>query len=265
MSQPQRTRIVVISMRDSIERRAAFLDRAKNAAVSWTFFDGLSGVVPGLVYDDSRARVLLGRSLGRGEIGCYASHYTLWTQLLRDDADQYVVLEDDVIVNWKFLEKLAQVDFGQSGIDYLRLYCLRPGRLSVRRYRYLENRHLIALRDPAYGTQGYVITRAGARRLVESCGRIVRPIDSQLDRYWEHGLPNLALFPFPIIDEFAGSTIGDHRVRAANEPARARIERKLRSAWDRVRRMAWLLTRSHRQVRDPCRFAAPLAEHAAGE
>ena len=101
--------------------------------------------------------------------------------------------------------------------------------------------------------------------MVHSCSRIVRPIDSQLDRYWEHGLPNLALFPFPIIEEFAGSTIGDHRVRAAREPARARIERKLRSAWDQVRRMAWLLTRSHRQVRDPSPFAASPAEQTAAE
>lgn len=244
-------------MRDSVERRAAFAERAKDASVPWTFFDACTGLVPGLTYNEAAARVIRGRPLTPGEIGCYASHYALWLKLLADDADQYVVLEDDTIIDWKFLERVAQVDFGRSGIDYLRLYCLRPGSFVVCKYRYLEARHLIQLIDPAYGTQGYVISRAGAQRLVPRCNQIVRPIDSQLDRYWEHGLPNLCLFPFPIIEEFGASQIGDNRLTSAKDASRTRIERKLGALRAEAKRRAWLLGHRALDFRGPYEFSPP--------
>lgn len=255
MTQDDRTRIFVISMRESLDRRAAFAERANDAPVPWHFFDAHTEAMPGLVYDDAAAKVIRARSLTKAEIGCYASHYALWTQLLDDaGAEQYVVLEDDVIIDWNFLKRIAQVDFGRSGIDYLRLYCLRPGSFVVRKYRYLENRHLIQLMDPAYGTQGYVITRGGARRLIPRCNRIVRPIDSQLDRYWDHGIPNLCLFPFPIIEQFVSSTIGNLRSVAEEQAPGTRIERKLRWTRDQVERAAWRMTRSFSEFRDACDF-----------
>lgn len=259
MTRRESTRVFVISMRDSGDRRATFTERAKGASVDWTFFDARTEVVPGLTYDDAAAKVIWARSLSAGEIGCYASHYALWKQLLGDEADQYVVLEDDVIVDWKFMERLLEVDFHRSGIDYLRLHCLTPQGIRRVRDHYLGNRNLVELRGRAHGTQGYVVTREGAQRFVERFSRIVRPVDSQLDRYWEHGLPNLCLVPFPIIEEAGDSTIGTDRSKRHLGSISVRLERKARSALDRIRRRAWLLTRS-REVREPCTFAEPAGE-----
>lgn len=243
MSERQLSRIVVISMRDSAERRRRFAQRAVNADVQWSWFDGCAGLVPGLFYDESQAKLRWGRGLTAGEIGCYASHYSLWKQLLEDDADQYVILEDDVIVDWAFLQALVEFDLHRSGIDYLRLHCLRPGAMRVRQYGYFGTKQLVQLREPAYGTQGYVITRAGAQRLAEYCSRVLCPVDSQLDRYWEHGLANLCLFPFPIIEEFGESTIGAERRDWSRRPLPVRVRGKLRSIVDQARRRVWLLKR----------------------
>src|SRR3712207_8056971 len=46
------------------------------------------------------------RSLMPGELGCYSSHYHAWQTLLESGAPQMIVLEDDTIVDWTFLEKL---------------------------------------------------------------------------------------------------------------------------------------------------------------
>lgn len=254
MSRESRTRLFVISMRGSTERRAAFTERARDARVPWRFFDGSDGPTPELIYDDGEVKARWGRSLTPGEIGCYASHLSLWNRLLEDEADQYLILEDDVIVDWKFLEKLLTVDFHRSGVDYLRLHCLRPGAMRVVKYGYCGTRQLIQLREPAYGTQGYVITRAGARRLSDYCRRVIRPIDSQLDRYWEHGIPNLCLFPFPIIEESGESLIGDQRREWPKRPLGARLGGKLRGILDDAKRRAWLLSRSIK-VTELCDFS----------
>lgn len=259
MTRRHSTRIFVISMRDSGDRRAAFTERAKGAPVDWSFFDARTAPVPGLTYDDAAAKIIWARSLSAGEIGCYASHFALWKQLLDDEADQYVVLEDDVIVDWKFIERLLEVDFHRSGIDYLRLHCLTPQGIRRVRDHYLGNRNLVELHGRAHGTQGYVVTREGARRFADQFSRIVRPVDSQLDRYWEHGLPNLCLVPFPIIEEAGDSTIGADRSKRTLGPMPVRLERKARSLLDRMRRRAWLLTRS-REVREPRPFAGPMGE-----
>jgi glycosyl transferase family 25 len=253
LNRGRQTRVFVISMRDSTGRRAAFVDRAKNATIPWKFFDACTGLVPGLSYDGAE-RKILGRDLTAGEIGCYASHYALWKRLLDDDADQYVILEDDVIVDWKFLAKLAEVDFGASGIDYLRLYCLRPSPLKVAKYRFLENRHLLELIDPAFGTQGYVITRAGAERFATHSRRIIRSIDTQMDRYWEHGIPNLCLFPFPIIEELGASRIGGERFKVSGRSRKVRLARTAGYMWDRVKSRAWLLRRRRLRVSEPRQF-----------
>ena len=253
MRERERTRVYVISMPDAKERRATFADRAKRAPLPWQFFDACTNVVPGLTYDHARAKVLMGRSLTAGEIGCYASHFALWQKLAGGDAEQYIILEDDVIVDWKYLERLADVDFRRSGIDYLRLYCRRPASFVVRRFYYLA-KHLIELNDRAFGTQGYVITRSGAERLIARCSRIVRPIDSQLDRSWEHGLPNLSIFPFPIVEEFGQSMIGTDRTRRAHGLPTAAIERKLSGLSGRLRRRAWLLSRSRVAIAEPREF-----------
>jgi glycosyl transferase family 25 len=81
--------------------------------------------------------------------------------------------------------------------------------------RYLNrNFSLLRLLGHAYGTQGYVITRVGAERLMAACRDIRRPIDDQMDRFWEHGVPNLAIFPFPIMEEAVPSAIGMARFEA---------------------------------------------------
>src|SRR6185369_9074912 len=114
---PVRTRIIVISMADAYERRARFEERARNAPVPWSFYPAHTGLHPALHYDEQSAIVSKGRPLRPGELGCFSSHYAAWEELQSDVADQYVVLEDDVIVVWTFLGKLVQVNLAEIGLD----------------------------------------------------------------------------------------------------------------------------------------------------
>jgi hypothetical protein len=80
-----------------------------------------------------------------------------------------------------------------------------------------------------------MLTRTGACRLTEKYANITVPLDWVLMRYWEHGLANYSLFPFPIIEKNMPSTIGP-RASLTEVPL---VERAMRFCWrvrDRVKR-----------------------------
>lgn len=222
-----RTKIVVISLPDATERRAAFAARAGGVGLDWSFADAGRGLGPNLAYDPDEAIVSKGRPLSPGELGCYASHYAAWTTFLESRASQLVVLEDDTIVDWTFLEKVARIDLQASGISFLRLFAMDPGpcrRVQANAFEF--QRHLIEYVDRVFGAQAYAITREGAERLIRHCQPVCRPIDDELDRSWVHGLPNLCIFPFPVIAQSGVSTIGGDRYGRYEIPARLATRRR---------------------------------------
>ena len=221
------TKIVVISLPDATERRAAFSARACGVGLDWSFFDAGRGLGLSLTYDPDEAIVSKGRPLSPGELGCYASHYAAWMTFLETGASQMVVLEDDTIVDWTFLEKVARIDLQVSGISFLRLFAMDPGPCRRVQANAIEfQRHLIEYVDRVFGAQAYVITRAAAERLIRHCQAVRRPIDDELDRSWVHGLPNLCIFPFPVIAQSGVSTIGVERYGDYEVPARLASRRR---------------------------------------
>src|SRR5262249_1671804 len=140
----------------------------------------------------------------------------------------YVVLEDDVIVDWTFVGKLAEVNLAERGINYLRLYYKFPALAAVVKENFVERaRSIVELAGPAYGTQGYAITKAGAKTFLDHCRVVARPVDDEMDRTWGHGQRNLAVFPFPIMEESASSTIGDRRFEKFEMPRHLKLKRLL--------------------------------------
>lgn len=227
---------VVVSMPDAHARREAFAARAWPATIDWRFFDARSELTDDLRYDADAVERNKGRPLTKGEIGCYVSHYCIWQDIVQQGLAQCIVLEDDTIVDWAFLGQLAATDLQARNIPYLRLYSKVPtfGRVVSRDF-LQRARSIVELVGYPFGTQGYVITQAGAQALLKACATIKRPIDDQMDRSWEHGIRNLALFPAPVIEEFVSSGIGADRY-AAGRGAAFRAPRQRLARWiDRQR------------------------------
>jgi glycosyl transferase family 25 len=245
------TKIIVISLADASDRRSRFQERAQNASVAWSFYSACTGLHPALRYDEKAAIIAKGRPLAAGELGSYSSHYAAWEALQSDEADQYVVLEDDVIVDWAFLAKLAEVDLSDMGFNYLRLYYKFPAAAAVIRENFIERaRSVVEVGEPVYGTQGYAITKAGAKVFLEHCRTVIRPIDDEMDRAWVHGQPNLAVFPFPIMEESAGSNIGDVRFEQFDVPQHLKFRRLVHYRVERLRRKASKTIRRLRRLRE---------------
>ncbi|MCT8000338.1 glycosyltransferase family 25 protein [Sphingomonas sanguinis] len=236
-----RTSIYVVSLDSATERRASFTGHAEGAGLTWRFFDA-HREPQGLRYDEAAAIREHGRPLQAGELGCYSSHAGLWRQLLSDpDADQYLILEDDVIADWGALRLLCDVDYAAEGVDYMRLFYKKPSpHLPWRRNWPASDLYVVRLYGKPYGTQGYFITRKGAERFLELYTDAVRPVDDQMDRFWESGIPNLCLFPFPIMEAYRPSTIG--AARFAGKQTRGA---RMRLTADRMRRkLAFMVDRT---------------------
>ncbi len=245
-----RTKIIVVNMPDAQERRSRFAVRARNATVAWSFFSAYSVLHPALTYTEQEAIVAKGRPLREGELGCYSSHYAAWESLQADDADQYIVLEDDVIVDWAFIGKIVGIDFAAMGINYLRLYYKRPVEQSILRQTFVDHsRWIVELLDYAFGTQGYLITKSAAKTLMSQCRIVRRPVDDEMDRSWAHGVPNLAIVPFPIIEESAQSTIGEARFERFAIPRHLKLRRFVARVTERLRREAARLAAKFRRLR----------------
>ena len=51
-----------------------------------------------LTIDEAAIRRNKGRAMSRGEIGCYASHFSIWQDMIMRGVRQAIILEDDTVV-----------------------------------------------------------------------------------------------------------------------------------------------------------------------
>jgi glycosyl transferase family 25 len=230
------TAIRVISLEESRDRRSEFSQQVFPTDLDWSFFSAHKGIVCPLGYNDRDAIRSCGRALFPGEIGAYVSHFKCWEWLTNSEYNQIIILEDDVIADWRAIAQLSQINLSAYRIHLLRFFTTHPIRSKIVMYRFLSPHcHLVRTTGWYLGNQGYMLTKAGARRLMEKYQHITAPLDWVLMRYWEHRLGNYSLFPFPVIEQHVSSTIGPRAsVTQATSLDRAiRFSRRIR---DRVKR-----------------------------
>ncbi len=198
--------LVVISFPDSVRRERIRTNLAP-LSIPWRFFDALREPRDDRPrYNNTESVRFWGRGLSKSEIGCAASHLNILTELadLRQES-WLLVVEDDVFLDpgfdYRALVRLCKT----SGIGYLRLYARHAAR--SRHIVWLGQRELIRFKKAPMGTQAYLISSQKARSFVRTVGTISRPIDWEMDRFWENGLYSYALFPFPCLEMGASSSV----------------------------------------------------------
>jgi glycosyl transferase family 25 len=224
------TAVRVISLESAVARRESFSRDAKDAGIDWEFFPAYTGLTPPLRYNQRDTVRRFGRPLSAEEIGCYVSHYKAWEWLAQSPYDQAFIFEDDVFIDWPAINELAKHNFTDIGLDLFRLLVPHAFESKTAIHRFLSlNSHMLRGTALVLGAAGYLLTRRGAALLVKGNDVIRSPSDWVLARYWEHGLPAYVLFPFPILEKFVPSTIGNSR---ANILYHATVS-------DRVARFRW--------------------------
>ncbi len=107
-------------------------------------------------------KLLHGRRMKHGEVGCYLSHVDCARRFLASDADLCLILEDDVSFEPDFLETIDAAAKRRDAWDILRLTTVSSGRKFP--YLHLKNGRSLAIAlTREKGSGAYMINRKAAR------------------------------------------------------------------------------------------------------
>lgn len=192
--------VFVINLDRSLDRLAFIKEQATAIGLEFERIAAVDGaVVPNWLrsqFLDEDGKPL--SSLIASEIGCYASHLLAHQRVVNDDLPWALILEDDVMLEPDLTTAVtAAVAVAPGDWDYIHLSGV------IRRAVYsladLPNgRHLIRHTRIATNTGGYLISRAGAEKMLAESIR-TRPVDQEFRFAWLRDLNVFGVFPSPVI------------------------------------------------------------------
>ena len=189
-----------ISLADEHARRNYMRAQLDACGLPYRFFDAVR-IDLGRGWPGNYARVRRLRHSGvdmrAGEMGCYLSHREIWKAFLAGDDELCLVLEDDVEIGPDFAAVVEALCEDTRDWEFVRLTgVFRRTAYPLRR---LAGEHFLVdyLQQPN-GTQGYLLNRRAARRLLDYTATMAHAIDMAIDREWEHGVAIMGVAPGPI-------------------------------------------------------------------
>nr|CAB3232784.1 procollagen galactosyltransferase 1 [Phallusia mammillata] len=108
------------------------------------------------------------RTLTRGEIGCFLSHYFIWQEVVKKDMKQILILEDDIRFENAFVRRMKHV---MDEIEFIKLDwdLVYIGRKRMQ-LKVPENpvpgTKVLVEADYSYWTLGYMLSQSGAKKLL---------------------------------------------------------------------------------------------------
>lgn len=211
------------------------------------------------LYSEELNRVQYHKRLLPGEIGCYASHISVWQQLLESSDPHVAVFEDDVDVDADLPETLAAIERAPAQWDLIKLIG-RQREKATTRFPLTLGRDLVEYRRVPGLTSAYVIDRRGAEKLLSRRVPFGRPIDIDLRHWWELDLRILGVHPYPV-HLAPSSLLSTIEGRRTPTDARTRLHKTLLQARYTVRN--WQATHGGVPAARPrhARQPGPLADH----
>ena len=168
-------KVRVINLPQREDRRNWFEQRNKDVLqnLDWSFAEAINGsrltyeVLQGMGFDTDKnwRDPLLKRTLTKGEVGCFLSHYKLWEECADGD-EPYLILEDDV-----FLNEEPQEPWLDGDLTYLTHKEMLPEGVVGNRVCY------------AYWCAAYILTPHAARTLLDTdIDENIIPVDEYVPR-----------------------------------------------------------------------------------
>lgn len=137
--------------------------------------------------------------LTSSEVGCYLSHYRLIREAYDNGLSHICLFEDDVVAE----EGIGDLIRGIAQLDD-KHHLVRLMSLKVRKRKVLQElpagHTLVRPLRGALGTQGYVVNRAGMKRILDFGATIYMPIDKLYDSFFLFGLHCFSVEPHAVYE-----------------------------------------------------------------
>ncbi|XP_053229568.1 inactive glycosyltransferase 25 family member 3 [Podarcis raffonei] len=110
-----------------------------------------------------------GRTLTKGEVGCFLSHHHVWNEIVERGLEKSVVLEDDVRFEAYFKKRILRLmdELEQAQLDWDLIYLGRK-QVNAEDEELVEDVRNLVVPGYSYWTLAYIISRRGAQKLIDA-------------------------------------------------------------------------------------------------
>ena len=195
-------KIFIISLPDAVERRERAARQLGEVGLAFEFFDAMRGeqvMADGYFdgCDEDEWLLNTGHPMSPGEVGCFASHRSMWQKCVELD-EPLMIMEDDFQLLPGFAGAVEQVAANIAEYGFIRLQSetrARKQRVAARGdytlWRYTKVPH---------STMCNGVTSQVASRLIERTRTIYEPVDVFIKKFWVHGQPIFGLTPYTVTE-----------------------------------------------------------------
>ena len=150
-------------------------------------------------------------ALTAGQIGCYLSHRKAWGKVVEGNHPYALILEDDV----KFVSDIKPVFETIDSIDFswdlIKLSAYQSRKRPIAFEKGIANgMKLVVHSKPMTGCAAYLITKTAAEALLFSTERFGRPVDTDIQHFWEKNIQTLSLMPYAIEQDMNFASVIDY-------------------------------------------------------
>jgi glycosyl transferase, family 25 len=226
-------KIFVINLDSSIERLASMDAQCSRLGLHFERISAVNGRdlstdEKAAVYDRKTNLSKYDKELNEGEIGCYMSHIRCWERIVAEKLDYALILEDDAILSQDLVGFIGKLGDSYDEWDYIKLSHGNKLKKILEPVDIGDNLLLgRCIKLPSTAT-GQLISFAGAQKLLKHAYPIARPVDVDIQYWYERSLRCFVVRPFPV-------SVGDFGSEINKVSNRRQVERKpLVRIWQKI-------------------------------
>lgn len=205
-------KILVINLDSNITRWESIVTQCKQLELSPLRVPAIRGSLltnkeKSKIYDLKANLEKYDKVLNDGEIGCYLSHIRCWEHIVEQQLDFALVLEDDAILTSdiiKYLEKIANFS---TDWDYIKLSRGSKTKMALEHLELGDGLSLNKVLKLPSTTTGQLVSLSGAIKLLAHSYPISRPVDTDIQYWFEMSLRCFVASPLPVLNGDFGSEI----------------------------------------------------------
>jgi glycosyl transferase family 25 len=229
--------IFVVSLKNSVERRQVIEQKLANVDFQFFDADNLRAEPDHFIfslYDRSKTKKYKGYELTVAELGCFASHVSLWQKSVELNKS-ILILEDNIEITEGFFSYLPKLAALVEKYGVLKLCNLFESDYKVVEEVDGQCQVVTYLTKPGLGTQGYAITSSAAQRYLDIVPGFFEPVDNFMEHEWRTKQTIYSLNPNLINRAAVVSTIGKRKVKTSSSPF-SKIVPEFYRAYVKIRR-----------------------------
>lgn len=195
--------IFVINLDKSTERLATSAQRLNEVQVPFSrvsaiYGADLSAEEKAQHYSKALNKELFYRELNDGEIGVYLSHRKVWQEIVDRELEYGIIFEDDFILQDDINKAIKNLDAIPFAWDYIKLagYYSRKRKQTIIYKQKIIDMDLIAHSKVITGASATAVSYQAAKKLLVTTSQFGRPLDTDLQHWWEKGIHIFCLLPY---------------------------------------------------------------------